>query len=222
VNLDGFHGVVTVTAYETDAGCSAFGQSSDIGIGVKILLDNAIAGAFTFAGTTLGAAFGNDALGLGLSSDGSQVVVPASQDVIDALDIQTFNPESVDASLVFLSHLRAQTDDNVIPNNSAITFSTTFYDTLEVNTSLPDTSVGCALFTSIKGGDPALIPANVSVSSSGFVRLIPISSISSSDYVYGIVGQAIGTFGASSSVKTELSAGSASKAFIDAPLSLTD
>src|SRR5215472_14177195 len=69
-NLDGLRGVVTVTSYETDANCNAFGRSGTIGFGKAIPLDDAIVGSFTIADTSAGFSFGNDALGLGLSPDG--------------------------------------------------------------------------------------------------------------------------------------------------------
>ena len=56
---------------------------------------------------------------------------------------------------------------------------------------------------------------------SGIVRLVPVSGLGDDDYLYGVVGEAIGPFGASSSVKAHY-VGSASKAFLDLPEQLVD
>ena len=214
-NLDGLRGVVTVTSYETDANCNAFGRSGTIGFGKAIPLDDAIVGSFTIADTSAGFSFGNDALGLGLSSDGSHFIVPPGNSFA-SFDILTLNPQSLDNSTVILVHLKASTSAvRVLPSSSKLNFSTNFFDNLEQPTSLPDVQVGCADFTSVKGG---LIPDYVDVNSSGIVRLFH-GGLTANDYLWGIHGQAVSSFGASSSLKTR---GSASQAFVDAPASLID
>ena len=88
-----------------------------------------------------------------------------------------------------------------------------FIDTTEIPTSLPDITVGCTEFYSITGD---LIPDTTTVGTSGIVRLQPYRGLANgTDYLYGIVGQAIGDVGASSSIKQEQVEGSASAAFID-------
>lgn len=217
INLTGKRGLVTVTAYETNEACSDFTHAG------RVLKDDALVGTFTFADTAANAAFGNDAYGLGLDIGGGAVVLPDSA-VVGSYDLQTFDPTSVDESIVILSHLREQSVGPVQPNNSPIRFSTTFLDTLEIPTSLPDQSVGCVDFTTVAStaDAPGLIPTTVSITTSGFIRLDPVSGFGPTDYLYGIVAQAVGQFGSSTSAKVTLQEPSASKAFVDAPASLLD
>jgi len=218
INLTGKRGLVTVTAYETNSGCGDFSQTG------SVLADNALVGTFTFADISASYAFGNDAFGLGLDDTGRAVVLPDAE-LVGSYNIQVFDPTSVESSVVVLSHLREQAVGQVEPNPANIRFATTFYDTLEIPTSLPDQTAGCVKFTTITSPDdgPAgLIPATVTVSTSGVIRLDPIAGFTPADYLYGIVGQAVGPFGASSSLKVTLEEPSASKAFVDAPASLLD
>lgn len=217
INLTGKRGLVTVTAYETNEGCADFSQTG------QVLADDAIVGTFTFADTNVGYSFGNDAFGLGLNDAGTKVVLPPSE-IVDSYNIEIFDPTSVESSIVVLSHLSEQSKGQVEPNKSPIRFATTFYDTLEIPTSLPDQTAGCVKFTQVASTDDAtgLIPANVEVTTSGIIRLHPISGFGPSDYVYSIVGQAVGQYGASTSAKVKFGEPSASRAFIDAPASLLD
>ena len=217
INLTGKRGLVTVTAYETNTACSDFTHTG------RILKDDALVGTFTFADINANAAFGNDAYGLGLDSFGTAVVLPDSS-VVGSFDLQTFDPTTVDESIVMLSHLREQSAGPVTPNNTPIRFSTTFLDTLEIPTSLPDQTVGCVDFTTVSStaDSPGLIPTTVSITTSGLIRLDPVSGFGPTDYLYGIVAQAVGQFGSSTSAKVTLQAPSASKAFVDAPASLLD
>lgn len=198
VNLDGEHGLVTVVAYSTDAECSPFSRT-----GAK-LKDSAIVGTFTLADTVGGYSFGNDAFGLFLRApQGDAVRLPDGSDV-DRYALQTLNPEPDDVvSLVILGHL-IEADSIVKPTTTQARFFASFYDTLEVNTSLPDVVVGCPVFRPIAKGPTALIPDFVSISSSGILSLTPQPRLDDDSYLFGIVGQALGTFGASSHVKVEL------------------
>lgn len=217
INLTGKRGLVTVTSYETNSACSDFTHTG------RILRDDAIVGTFTFADSNIGYAFGNDAFGLGLNGSGSAVILPDSG-IVGAFDVQTFDPTSVDSSVVVLSHLREQSVGPVQPNNSTIRFATTFLDTLEIPTSLPDQTAGCVKFTTVEStADGAgLIPPTVDITTSGLIRLDPISGFGPTDYLYAIIGQAVGRFGASTSAKVTLQAPSASRAFVDAPASLLE
>lgn len=217
INLTGKRGLVTVTAFETNSTCGDFSQSG------QKLRDDAIVGTFTFADTEIGYAFGNDAFGLGLNELGTAVELPDSGRV-NSYNIQVFDPTSVQASVVVLSHLREQAVGQVEPNPANIRFFTHFYDTLEIPTSLPDQTVGCVKFTTIssEGGVAGLIPDTVDVTTSGFIRLDPAAGFGANDYLYGIIGQAVGPYGASSSAKVDLAEPSASRAFVDAPVSLLD
>lgn len=217
INLTGKRGIVTVTAFETNAACGDFSQTG------QVLADDAIVGTFTIADTDLGYAFGNDAFGLGLNDAGTAVVLPPS-DRLDAYNIDVFDPTSVESSMVVLSHLREFSSGQVEPSAAPIRFATTFYDILEIPTSLPDQTAGCVKFTQISSDDSTvgLIPRTVTVSTSGMIRLHPISGFGANDYLYAIVGQAVGPFGASTSAKVKLGEPSASRAFVDAPASLLD
>lgn len=210
IMLSGQRGIVTVVAYETDSDCSPFNESTPIA-------DDTIVGAFTFADTTDGYSFGNDAMALGTDINGAvQVPHPSSsgfQNYDFEFALQTFNPTTVDTSVVVLAHLREWSDRTVRPNNGVLRFSTSFIDNTEIPTSLPDTTVQCTEFYSIADD---LIPPTTTVETSGIIRLQPQSGlVNGTDYLYGIVGQSVLRFGASSSVKVEQVPGSASPAFVD-------
>jgi hypothetical protein len=194
VNLDGERGIVTVVAYETDEDCNPFFRTG------SVLKDSAIVGTFTIADTTDNYSFGNDAFGLFL--DGNAVALPDGDDV-DRFALQAINPETVDASLVILAHL-AENGPIVTPTSSQARFFASFYDNLEVNTSLPDVTVGCPIFRTIVGGGQPLIPDFVTVASSGILSLTPTPLLDDDTYLFGIVGQAVGTFGASSRIKVDI------------------
>jgi hypothetical protein len=217
INLTGKRGLVTVTAYETNASCADFSHAG------AVLADDAIVGTFTFADTDVGYSFGNDAFGLGLNDAGTAVVLPPSE-IVDSYNIEVFDPTSVESSVVILSHLGQQSVGQVEPKSAPIRFATTFYDTLEIPTSLPDQTAGCVKFTQVASTDDisGLIPDNVTVTTSGIIRLHPLSGFGPNDYLYSIVGQAVGPYGASTSAKVKLGEPSASRAFIDAPTSLLD
>jgi hypothetical protein len=215
INLDGNAGVVTVVAYETNAACGDFRQTG------ANLVDNAIVGSFTVADTAAGYSFGNDAFGLGTddADDPTRVILPPPppQEAV-SFDLPIFNPETVDVSWVFLSHLRSFSSGPVEPANAALRFSTSFIDNLEVPTSLPDSSVGCAEFLSVQ---PDPIPGNILLNSSGLVRLVPLSGVNANNYLYGVVGQAVGAYGASTSLKVNYES-SPSLAFIAPASGLLD
>src|SRR5262249_3954526 len=120
INLSGKRGLVTVTAYETDPTCGNFVQNG------RILRDDAIVGTFTFASHEVGAAFGNDAFGLGLNPSRTAVILPPSG-IVRSFNIQTFDPTTVQGSVVVLSHLRDFSSGPVTPVNASIRFATTFY-----------------------------------------------------------------------------------------------
>ena len=67
---------------------------------------------------------------------GTRVELPESG-IVDSFNIQTFDPTSVEASVVVLSHLREQPVGQVEPSNAAIRFATTFYDINEIRPRCP-------------------------------------------------------------------------------------
>jgi hypothetical protein len=117
-----------------------------------------------------------------------------------------------------LSHLRSFSSGPVEPANAALNLSTSFIDNFEVQTSLPDIAIGCAEFFSTQ---PDVIPGNVLLNSSGMVRLVPLSGVNANNYLYGVVGQAVGEFGASTSLKVTYES-SPSLAFIAPASGLLD
>jgi len=217
IDLTGESGLATVVAYQTNADCGEFRQTG------QILKDNAIVGSFTIANTTAGYAFGNDAFGLGTDNqiNPTKVVLPPpSGQTVDSFDIQLFNPNTVEVSAVFLTHLREQTTGPVEPSASPLRFATHFIDNFEVPTSLPDARVPCVLVTSIQ---PGLIPDSISIDSSGIVRLVPVPALADGDYLWGTLGEALGPFGAASSVKAVYTTGgSTSRAFLETTGQLSD
>ena len=86
-------------------------------------------------------------------------------------------------------------------------FPSIYYDNLEIPTSLPEASITCAEFTSLIPGPGALIPDTVSVLSSGMLRLDRFTPAIGGDtgrFVYGLHGQAVGSFGGSSNMKYQV------------------
>lgn len=192
VNLRGKRGIVTVTAYETDRNCSDYRSNG------SVLAPNALVGTFTIADTNVGYSFGNDALGL--FSQGNRIVLPPGYEV-ERYVLQALNPRNVQSSLVVLSWLQVGSDGTAAPTSAGRAFYANHYDTSETSTSLPDVFVGCADFRTLTGSANSLIPPNVNVNTSGILALTPAR-----DYegvLFGVVGQAVGTFGASSRVKVE-------------------
>ena len=195
VNLSGNAGVVTVVAYETDEACNPYTRTGEI------LKDEAIVGTFTLADIGAGYSFGNDALGLFLNDAGDAVQVPDGRDV-NRYALQTLNPEDLEATLVVLAQL-TEADSIVTPAGSQKYFAS-FYDNVETATSLPDVQVGCPAYRTVTGGTAPLIPDFVTVASSGIISLDPSPNIGQNQYLFGIIGQAVGTFGASARVKEDV------------------
>ncbi|MFN8603480.1 MAG: hypothetical protein U0842_23650 [Candidatus Binatia bacterium] len=216
-DLTGNRGYVTVTAYATDANCA---DASVLGYQ---LVDDALVGTMTLADTTTGKAFGIDAVGLGVDGSGSFVELPdlvLSPSGNDGfLTIQTFNPESIDSSIVILVSLKEKTGTlpgEIGPIGVPVTASVSFFDNIETRTSLPDASIACALYTSTVPADTgSLVPGTVTLTSSGFVQLTniyagsaPVGDADGNDgndtWVYGFHGQAVDKYGGSSSAKYQV------------------
>lgn len=191
IDLSGERGLVTVVAYETDAACSAPGPTS-------ALAEHALVGTFTMADKTAGYSFGNDALGLFVSFDA--VDLPAGPGLDGRYVLQALNPQAVDASLVVLGWL-ATSGNVVVPSKRSHRLFTTFHDTLEVATSLPDVQLDSIDFRSLSGPN-ALIPDFVTVSTSGLLSLDPLEDYGN-ELLFAIVGQAVGTYGESSRAKID-------------------
>jgi len=212
INLSGDRGFLTVTAFATDETCG------DPSIEGFTLVDDAIVGTYTFASTVTGASSGNDAIGLGTDPTNSFTDLPdfllSPTSTSGFLDLQTFNPETLDNSIVVLIGVKENAGKlagEVGPVTSNITANANFVDNTEVSTSLPDVKFSCALFSSLIPGATNLIPSTVSVLSSGIYRMTNIQNGSkpvggsasggNDTFVYGVHGQAVGQFGGSSNAK---------------------
>jgi hypothetical protein len=208
-NLDGNKGFVVVTSYKTGEGCA------DASFEGFEPIDDAIVGSYTFANTTSGAAYGADAIGLGLDSTGSHTELPKIG--TSALDVITFNPEMLDASsLVYLalkeaggSGATASIEVGPFSTGSGITTNASFYDNLEAATSLPDVVIKCVKFGSLIPADNSFIPNTISLLSSGIFRINnfnPAIGGTNKRFIYGVYGQSISQFGASQNAKYKVSA----------------
>ncbi|MFM7141264.1 MAG: hypothetical protein ACKO2K_05025 [Alphaproteobacteria bacterium] len=196
VNLSGSRGIVTVTAYQTDKDCNPWDETG------RQLAQEALVGTFTIADLTYGYSFGNDALGL--FSQNNQVQLPSGD--VTRYVLQTLNPTTapgVEAgSLVITSWLTIDKNGLAVPSDEGEEFWLTHHDNLEIATSLPDVTVGCVEFNTIaSAGKQPLIPNYVTINSSGILSMWPKEP--SDGFLFGLIGQAIGNFGASSRAKID-------------------
>jgi hypothetical protein len=208
IDLSGNKGFVVVTAYATDEICS------DASVRGNFLIDDAIVGTYTFANITSQAAFGNDAIGLGLDDTESFTQLPGSPAGFDKFSIQSFNPENLDDSTVVLLSLKEKSGNGATapieigPNTTNTRVDLVYYDNLEIPTSLPEATIKCAKFTTLIPGDKSLIPGTISLLSSGILRLDNFTPAIGGDtgrFIYGIHGQAVGNFGGSANMKYKVS-----------------
>ncbi|MFM7140954.1 MAG: hypothetical protein ACKO2K_03450, partial [Alphaproteobacteria bacterium] len=133
VDLTGSRGIVTVVAYETDAKCNDYLRTG------KVLSRDGIVGTFTLADTTSGYSFGNDADGLSVDASGTSIQLPAGPIPGNGRYVlQTLSPKSVDASLAVFAWLGLDSNRVAVPLDENATFYDTYYDNLEIATSLPD------------------------------------------------------------------------------------
>ena len=226
IDLSGKKGFVVVTAYSTGEVCA------DAAFEGYLPIDDALVGSYTFADVASGAALGGDAIGLGLEYDSNCPVDPFERFIAHltdpsfdchtelpkigtgAIDIQTFNPETLDLSVVVLLALREKAGSGpsqnieIGPQSSAISANTVFYDNTEAATSLPDVSIKCATFQSLIPGTGNLIPDTVSGLTGGIFRMSGFSpgiGGATERWIYGIYGQSVGQFGAGSNAKYKVS-----------------
>jgi len=213
-DLSGSRGFVTVTAYATDANCA------DASVRGYQLVDDALVGTMTLADSSIGKAFAIDAIGLGVDETGSFAELPdllLSPDGNQGfLALQTFNPETIEESIVILIGLKENAGTlagEVGPIGSNVDANVSFFDNIETRTSLPDTSIPCTLFSSAVPADSgSLVPGTVTLDSSGVVQLTNIkvgtTPVGDSDgedgndtWVYGFHGQSVSMYAAASSGK---------------------
>ncbi len=198
INLSGKRGLITVTAYETDSKCRPFNQTGEV------LSREGIVGTFTVADTETGYSFGNDAYGLNTDASGYSVEFPDHPTTGSGRYVlQTLNPNTLDASFVVLAHLEI-VGRVAEPKDENADYLAAFYDNLEVQTSLPNVELDCLEFRRFAGSDTSLIPDYATPNSSGILALTPDTASDNNDFVYAVVGEAVGIFGASSSAKIQL------------------
>lgn len=207
-DLSGHRGFVVVTAYATDDSCR------DASVRGYLPVDDAIVGTYTFANLASQSSFGNDAIGLGLDDTGSFIRLPGDGDEVsadfDRFSIQSFDPDTLDDSTAVLLSLEERAGNGATasieigPNSANTRADVSYYDTLEIATSLPAATIRCATFTSLIPGEGALVPETVSLISSGVLRLerfTPPIGGATGRFIFGIHGQAVGNFGGSSNMK---------------------
>ncbi len=186
----GSRGMVVVTAWETDGDCL-----EPVG-----LIDNAIVGTYTFADINEQFSYGGDAVGVGLGENGAPML---PNGYVGSIDVQTFNPQTLDDSSVAILSV-AQSDSSLIVSNStSITASLSFYNNAGEVSNFSDVSVRGATFASMKPGG-GLISSELGVSTSGFLRMqFSEGAIGggSGSFIYGVHGQSVGQFGGSSNFK---------------------
>ena len=182
--------MVVVTAWETDGDCL-----EPVG-----LIDNAIVGTYTFADTNEQFSYGGDAVGVGLGENGAPML---PNGYVGSIDVQTFNPQTLDDSTVAILSV-AQGDSSLIESNStSITASLSFYNNAGEVSNFSDVSVRGATFASMKPGG-GLISSELGVSTSGFLRMqFSEGAIGggSGSFIYGVHGQSVGQYGGSSNFK---------------------
>lgn len=205
-NLTGYRGMAVVTAYETNSSCAAASEGGSPA-------DGALVGSYTLANRSTNAAFGNDAITLGLDPTGTYTDLP--NEVLEPyFDIPTFDPTTVEESLVVLMALEERTgggdgEAEVGPLRS-VSADVTFYDNMEIPTSLPSTSISCTLFTSAATGEsPSLVPAGTTVESAGFLRLSNVrvggEELGGDTWLFGVHEEAIDIYGTSANARYVLS-----------------
>ncbi|MDG1959202.1 MAG: hypothetical protein P8K76_18880 [Candidatus Binatia bacterium] len=186
----GSRGMVVVTAWETDGDCL-----EPVG-----LVDNAIVGTYTFADINEQFSYGGDAIGVGLGDSGAPMLPNGD---VGSIDVQTFNPQTLDDSSVAILSVAQGESSLIVSNSTSITASLSFYNNAGEVSNFSDVSVRGATFASMKPGG-GLISSELGVSTSGFLRMqFSEGAIGggSGSFIYGVHGQSVGQFGGSSNFK---------------------
>jgi len=181
-------GLVTVTAYVANIGQSGLECEPDVS---HTLSEGQLVGGWTIANSATGAAFGNDAIGLG--TDGTMALIPTTIDPTN-IRLQTFNPKDLgDSEVILLGIEELQGVGNfgneigpMIKGNPTVQCNATVYDNLENARSLPNVEFNCSGFAPIAdkfiaSGDTttkSILGPGIPLNSSGFVLL---SNCTSSD-----------------------------------------
>ncbi len=196
IDLTGNAGFVTVTAYEANEECENAGRSGEV------LVDDSLLGSYTIADLATTASFGASPLVLGLDETGSYTDLP--DHVVDEINAETFAPETLDAATVYAISLKERAGESqgfageVGPIKGQVHAAASYFDTLEIRTSLPDLVFGCAAAL-----DLLQYLSPLQGATAGVLRLTDLriedggseSPIGGDTGVYGIVAQALGPFG---------------------------
>jgi hypothetical protein len=187
----GSKGMVVVTAWETNEGCTE----------PLALTDNAIVGTYTFADISEQFSYGGDAIGVGLGDNGAPMLPDG---YVGSIDVQTFNPQTLDDSSVVILSVAQSQSSLIVSNETSITAALSFYNNAGDVSNFSDVSVRGATFASMKPGG-GLISSELGVSTSGFLRMQfsegAIGGGSGGSFIYGVHGQSVGQFGGSSNFK---------------------
>lgn len=210
-DLSGRRGFVTVTAYEAGASC----DPADASRGA--LVREALLGSFTLADLASGVSFGGAAHALSADPSGTFVDLGVARDAPSdlrqtALRLQSFDPGDLDVSRVILLALeesagsgafRAVEPGPAAGRDERVRAELRFAGRDGASIGLPDASLGCATFTSLRREDvPTLLPAGGpgdAIRSGGFLALedprIGDRPLGRSTWLVGFHGQGVGTFG---------------------------
>ena len=185
----GSRGMVVVTAWEADADCEPIA-----------LVDDAIVGSYTFADIAEQFSYGNDAVGVGLG-EGGYPLLPS--DHVGSVDIQTYNPSTLDDSSVVLLSVAQSDTSLIIPNGTMINGELDYYNNAGEMVPANSIEFNNSSFFSMKPGG-GIVFSDSQINSSGFLRInFSEGAIggASGNFVFGIHGQAVGQFGGSSNLK---------------------
>ena len=197
-DLSGYRGTWTAHAFETDVRCR---EPADLGFR---LVDAAIDGTWTIADTRTDAACGDRAQGLN-TGPGRTIEVP--DETFEAFDLSFFQPDSLTMSQVILLTIVEGFGDfagEVGPPQGRIIVGarSRVYDNEEAALSLPDVTLGCALFGSLIPTPGGLVPETLMPASSGIFRLSSPRFVANDTpitgdeiWLYGVHCQQVGPFG---------------------------
>lgn len=203
-SVDGERGFASVSAY---AGATECG--SDDGPAV----DGALAGSFTLADLSSGAAFGHDALGFARSADRGHVDLPADPVGNSEVLVQTFAPDDLDFSVLVLLGLRegagTQRFSGELGPLQDIRANASVITSFGRSRKLMDVAFSGALFVpfdetglSLRGG---VVPSSALLSLSNLSaggRPVSRDPGDGNSRVFGLLGQSIGAFGTSTRLRT--------------------
>lgn len=197
IDLTGKNGFVTVTAYQANDSCDNAERSGEI------LVDDTLIGSFTIANLNSSSSFASNALVLGLDETGQ--FTDLNDSIVTQIDVETFAPETLVDAVVYAISLEEKAGEGqgfkgeIGPISGTINASSSYYDNLEIRTSLPDLSFGCAAAI-----DLLQYLSPLQGATSGLLRLRNLAvsradgssaEIGGTTGVYGIVGEALGPYG---------------------------